>query len=67
VHAIVQSEGAAILRYHGRSGMTLYDRYVAGRRYCQGSETTETVGVPTADSRACPVEHCVEIEIPDFR
>jgi hypothetical protein len=67
VHEIIQSEGAAILRYRGRTGATLYDRYVSSRRYCQGSETTETVGVATADSRYCPVQRCVEIEIFDDR
>ena len=67
VHAIIQSEGAAILRYRGRSGLTLYDRYVSSSRYCQGGETTDSVSVPTADSRSCLVERCVEIEIPDFR
>jgi hypothetical protein len=67
VHAIIESEGAAILRYRGRSGLTLYDRYVSSRRYCPGSQTTETVGVPTADVRSCPVDHCVEIDIFDLR
>jgi hypothetical protein len=67
VLAIIASEGAAILRYRGRTGVTLYDRYVFSRRYCPSSQTTETVSVPTADTRYCPVEHCVEIEIFDFR
>ena len=64
VQAIIQSDGAAILRYRGHTGLTLYDRYVSSRRYCQGGETTS---VPTADTSSCPVERCVEIEIPDFR
>ena len=67
VHAIIQSEGAAILRYRGRTGLTLYDRYVSSRRYCPGSQITETVGVPTADTRSCPVDHCIEIDIFDLR
>ena len=67
VLAIIATEGAAILRYRGRTGLTLYDRYVFNRRFCQSSQTTETVSVPTADTRYCPVEHCVEIEIFDFR
>jgi hypothetical protein len=67
VQAIIESEGAAILRYRGRTGVTLYDRYVSSRRFCQSSETTETVGVPTADSRSCPVRRCIEIEIFDYR
>src|SRR6185369_5088846 len=46
VHAIIASEGAAILRYRGRTGVTLYDRYVFDRRYCPSSQTTETVSVP---------------------
>jgi hypothetical protein len=67
VHAIVQSEGAAILRYRGRTGLTLYDRFVSSRRYCPGSQTTETVAVPTTDTRSCPVDHCIEIDIFDLR
>ena len=67
VQEIIRSEGAAILRYRGRSGLTLYDRYVASRRYCQGSEITDSVSVPTADTRSCPVNRCVENEFFDYR
>jgi hypothetical protein len=67
VHAIIQSEGAAILRYRGRTGLPLYDRYVTSRRYCQSSEVTDTVSVPTADTQSCPFKRCIENEFFDYR
>lgn len=68
VQAIIQSEGAAILRYRSkRTGVTLYDRYVRDRRYCQSSEITDYATVPTADRAACPVQNCIENEFFDYR
>ena len=58
--AIVQSEGAAILRYRSlrNPSLPLYDRYVASSFYCQPDEYAKVIGIPTADSRQCPVYKC---------
>ena len=67
VHAIIQAQGAAILRYRSRrTGITLYDRYVSSRRYCPSSQVIEYVSVPTSDRASCPVNRCIELE-PDFQ
>ena len=68
VQGIIQSEGAAILRWRSkRTSMTLYDRFVYSRAYCQASETTDYASVPTADDPTCAVKKCVEIEFFDNR
>jgi hypothetical protein len=59
VKSIVQSQGAAILRYHSkRSGQILYDRYVRNRHSCVLGEITKRATVPTADAAHCPVLKC---------
>ena len=56
VHATIQSEGAAILRYRSPStGATLYNRFVSNRRYCGSHETAIRASVPTSDRVSCPV------------
>jgi hypothetical protein len=60
VQAILQSEGAAILRYRSkRTGNTLYDRYVSGHSYCSRSQVADTTSVPTADRESCRVKKCI--------
>jgi hypothetical protein len=59
VQAVIESQGAAILRYRSSSGATLYDRFVKDRSYCQPSETTAAASVPTADRNASPVRKCI--------
>lgn len=56
----VASEGAVILRYPSvrNRQLTLYDRYVAHRGYCQMGEYARLVWIPTADSANCPVYKC---------
>jgi hypothetical protein len=58
--AIVASEGAAILRYQSERNpsLTLYDRYVRNRAFCQPTEVTKYDWIPTADTRSCPVLTC---------
>ena len=61
VNAIIQSEGAAILRYRSpRNGITLYDRYVSGRSGCKRTQDIQHVGLPTSDRASCPVYKCVQ-------
>ena len=56
VHAVVQSEGAAILRYRSpQNDITLYDRYVSDRTYCRRTQDIDQVGLPTSDSASCSV------------
>jgi hypothetical protein len=69
VQSIIQSEGAAILRYRSprNPSLPLYDRYVRDRSYCQSTEITERAGVPTIDGNYCPVRKCIEQELFDVR
>lgn len=58
---IVATHGAAVL---GTGGYT-YDRFVADRRFCQPTETTEPAWVPAGDTPQCFVGYrCKEIEMP---
>lgn len=58
VQARIAEEGAVILRYSGRQGIPLYDRYVASGRQCSYGEFAKAATVPTADRQNCPVRHC---------
>jgi len=67
VHAIIDREGAAILRYPSpRSGIILYDRYVASDLLCDAYEYPDRTYIPTADTQSCPVYHCrrVDLDLP---
>lgn len=61
VHAILNQQGAAILRYPAPngSGRTLYDRYVRDPVVCvgQGDHAIERT-VPVRDTKACPTFSC---------
>lgn len=65
VKALLQNEGAAILRYPSKrnTGIVLYDRYVANRHSCVMGEITERASVPTSDTGSCPVLKCYR---PDY-
>jgi len=68
VQATVAREGAVILRYSSpRSGMTLYDRYVASEAYCMHGEIRSRRSVPSADTASCPVYNCKQAEFDHFR
>jgi hypothetical protein len=58
--AIVDAEGAAIMRYQSarNPSLTLYDRYVRHRGFCQIPEITVTEWIPTADTPSCPLLIC---------
>lgn len=64
VQAVLQDEGAAILRWQSKRnpGLPLYGRYVSDSRFCNSGEVTEYATVPTADKRACAVRKCVVYE-----
>lgn len=65
VQATLKENGSAILRYpsQGYFNLSLYDIYVAGQAQCQQDEVVQQVGVPTADTKYCPVHKCVESSI----
>lgn len=60
VQRTIAREGAVILRYpsRNRARLTLYDRYVADSRFCDGHEFADRATVPTADTPSCPVRAC---------
>lgn len=67
VKAVVRGDGAAILQYRStrNPSLPLYGRYVRDRLYCKHNEITETVYVPAADTRQCPVYECRQVDIED--
>lgn len=56
----VRAEGAVIFRQKSAKvpGMTLYDRYVRGERYCNVHEVPQRASVPTRDRANCPMLVC---------
>jgi hypothetical protein len=63
VHAIIRSEGAAIIRYPSQfTGNILYDRYVADSGFCVGGQAANFTTIPTADRSDCPVYNCMDVE-----
>lgn len=64
VQRTVAANGAVLLRYRSprNPSLTLYDRYVASRRFCAMGEYRARASVPSADRNACPVYKCKKIE-----
>lgn len=58
IRATVRAEGAAILRWRGRSGVQRYGRFVAHGGFCESGTRAETSYVPASDGRSCPVYEC---------
>lgn len=57
----VDRDGVAILyRQAGKSGIPLYDRYVANGSFCQAGQDTIKESVPTADTQNCRVSKCLD-------
>jgi hypothetical protein len=65
VQALIEKDGAAILRYPSKRILSLpvYDRYVKGQKYCETGEIARGAGVPTTDQKYCPVTKCVTSDI----
>lgn len=64
VHAVLEKEGAAILRYYKESSfLPIFDRYVKSAEYCEAGQVIRRAGVPTSDRQYCPVFKCVESQI----
>lgn len=64
----IQSEGAAIMRWRSArvANLPLYGRYVRDVTLCGYAEYADTVYIPSADTRSCPVYECKQIEPDDF-
>lgn len=64
VQGLVAREGAAILQYPSTRvpNYLLYDRYVSDARQCRFGERLSPETVPAADTPACRVFVCKEIE-----
>jgi hypothetical protein len=61
VREALQRDGVAVLyRKSGRSGVPLYDRYVANQSYCQAGQEVVSEEVPTADTDSCRVPKCLD-------
>ncbi|MEW9806651.1 hypothetical protein [Mesorhizobium marinum] len=58
IKGMLRAEGAAILRWRGRSGNQLYGRFVAHGGFCESGTRAETSYVPSADRKSCPVYEC---------
>lgn len=64
IQNIIQRDGAAILRYPSKNiaNYTLYDRYVAGNRFCKRDERVKATSVPSRDQVKCRVYLCKPYE-----
>jgi hypothetical protein len=58
--ALIGREGAVILRYPANrvKNMTLYDRYVADRDFCDVGDYAYQSYIPTKGTPSCPVFTC---------
>lgn len=65
VQSTIAREGAVVLRYPGRTGVTLYDRYVASSRFCTSDDFAADDTVPTRDRPDCAVQNCVKRPSPE--
>ncbi len=67
VKAVIRADGAAIMRYRStrNPSLQLYGRYVRDDRFCRQEERAETVFIPSADRRSCPVYECKTVDFDD--
>jgi hypothetical protein len=60
VQQALERDGVAILYRQGKSGVTLYDRFVADGSYCATGFSAAREGIGAADTRDCRVTKCIE-------
>jgi hypothetical protein len=60
VQEAVDRDGIAILYQQGKSGVTLYDRFVRDGSFCAKGYTTSRERINAADTDDCPVTKCIE-------
>ena len=67
VKATIRRDGAAIMRYRSarNPSLQLYGRYVSDDRFCKQEERAETVFIPSADRKSCPVYECKTVDFDD--
>jgi hypothetical protein len=58
IKATLRAQGAAILRWTGRSGGLRYGRFVAHGGFCESGTRAETSYIPASDRKSCPVYEC---------
>jgi hypothetical protein len=61
VREAVDRDGVAILYRQGRSGVTLYDRFVKDGSLCATGYTAAREGIDVADTGDCRVTRCIEV------
>ena len=54
VQSLIDQSGGVVLT----TGQHTYDRYVAGRRFCQMNEITRPASILARDTDRCPVLRC---------
>lgn len=60
VHEALGRDGVAILYRQGKSGVTLYDRFVKDGSLCATGYTAFGERITAADTDDCPVTKCIE-------
>lgn len=67
IHSIINSQGAAIMRYPSTRvpGLVLYDRYVRNGAQCMVGEAAVLSYIPAADTKRCPVYSCASYNLED--
>ncbi|QPC88378.1 hypothetical protein GA830_17675 [Mesorhizobium sp. NBSH29] len=67
VTATIKQDGAAQMRYRStrNPSLPLYGRYVRDTRFCRSGERAETVFIPSADRKSCPVLECKTVDRDD--
>ena len=60
VREALDRDGIAILYRQGKSGVTLYDRFVKDGSFCATGYTAAREGINAADTDDCRVTKCIE-------
>jgi hypothetical protein len=61
VREALDRDGIAVLYRQGKSGISLYDRFVGEKAFCQAGYTTASERIAVADTDECPVRKCIEV------
>jgi hypothetical protein len=60
MHEALERDGRAIFYRRGKTGVTLYDRFVKDESLCPAGYTGTTEHIEAADTDACRVTKCIE-------
>jgi hypothetical protein len=60
VQEALERDGVAILYRQGKSGVSLYDRFVANGSFCATGFSAAREDIIAADTRDCRVTKCIE-------